>query len=236
MTSFATTATADSIRVGARDLPIWPNDQAIKGRGDRVIAMTTFEDAPSYHPALIDKVLRLYDDPAVKRMCSVSSAGTKIHGIGDWGSPEADLVNARAVELFKRVYNKSNGHVHISWANISRQGEYSMPHTHPDCEAVVVYCLDPGEANPIDPLDGTLAFVDPRYEACCREGGDYMTTPFMPNMKAGSMIIFPSKLVHCVNPYQGKRPRITFSWDLTERSHGRARVLDELDREYGSNA
>ena len=82
MTSFATAA-ADSIRVGARDLPIWPNDQAIKGRGDRIIAMTTFEDAPSYHPALIDKVLRLYDDPAVKRMCSVSSAGTKIHGIGD---------------------------------------------------------------------------------------------------------------------------------------------------------
>ena len=55
-------------------------------------------------------------------------------------------------------------------------------------------------------------------------------------MKGGSMIIFPSKLVHCVNPYQGKRPRITFSWDLTDRPRGRARVLDEIDQEYGTDA
>ena len=227
-------ATADTIRVDAGDLPIWPEGQAVKGRGDQVIAMATFEDAPRYHPALIDKVLRLYDDPSVKRVCSVSSAGTKIHGIGDWGFPEADLVNARAIELFKRVYGKKQGLVHVSWANISRQGEYSMPHAHPDCEAVAVYCLDPGEPNPIDPLDGILAFVDPRYKACCRAIDGYMTTPVMPNMKAGSLIIFPSTLVHCVSPYQGTRPRITFSWDLTDRLRGRPRVMDEIDREYGA--
>ena len=62
-----------------------------------------------------------------------------------------------------------------------------MPHAHPDCEAVAVYCLDPGEPNPIDPLDGILAFVDPRYKACCRAIDGYMTTPVMPNMKAANM-------------------------------------------------
>ena len=93
----------ETIRVGARDLPVWPKDQAIKGRGDQVIAMTTFEDAPSYHPALIEKVLGLYENPTVKRMCSVSSAGTKIHGIGDWGLPEADLVPADAAVVAQPV-------------------------------------------------------------------------------------------------------------------------------------
>ena len=228
----ALTSATRTIRIGLKDFPLWPDGQKIKGRGDKVIAMTTFSDADAYHPQLIEKTTRLYEDPAVKRTCSVSSAGTKIHGIGEWGFPEADLVNARALELFKKVYGKPEAFVHVSWGNISRQGEYSMPHSHPDCEAVVVYCLDPGDQNPIDPLDGFLAFVDPRYEACCRVFKNYMTTPFMPDMAPGSMIIFPSELVHCVNPYQGTRPRITFSWDLISRPTGRPRVMAEIDRQY----
>ena len=115
-------------------------------------------------------------------------------------------------------------------------GEYSMPHTHPDCQAVVVYALDKGETNPIDPLDGQIAFVDSRYDVCCRDVPGYMTSPFMPKMPPGTMIIFPSDVVHCVNPYQGKRPRITFSWDLVPEQPGRARVMDEIEREYGDGA
>ena len=50
------------------------------------------------------------------------------------------------------------------------------------------------------------------------------------------MIIFPAHLVHGVNPYQGKRPRITFSWDLVPELRGRPRVMDEIDRHYGGGA
>lgn len=43
-----------------------------------------------------------------------------------------------------------------------------------------------------------------------------MTTPFFPGMVAGTMLIFPSQLVHTVNPYAGMRPRITLSWNINK--------------------
>ena len=218
----------ESIRIDGRDFPVWPENQPIKGRGDRVIAMTHFADAPDYHPGLTEKILKLYEDPSVKRMYSPSSAGTKIHMIDSWNIPEAELVNARARAFFQKVFGQSESHVHVSWANFSRRGEYSMAHSHPDCMAAAVYALDNGEPNPEDPLEGQLAFIDPRYEACCRAQKDYMTTPFLPKMPPGTLIIFPSTLVHAVNPYRGERPRITFSWDLTNSPSGPARVLGEL--------
>ena len=225
------TPVPESIRIGTRDFPVWPEGQPVKGRGDRVIAMTSFADAPDFHPALIEKMLKLYEDPSVKRMCSPSSAGTKIHVIDDWNIPEANLVNARARAFFQKVFGQAESYIHVSWVNISRRGEYSLAHSHPDCMASVVYCLDKGDSNPEDPLDGQLAFVDPRYEACCRAQKDFMTTPYMPKMAPGSMIIFPSSLVHAVNPYRGERPRITFSWDLNNSPSGPPRVLDELARQ-----
>ncbi len=36
----------------------------------------------------------------------------------------------------------------------------------------------------------------------------------MPRLVAGDMLIFPSAMVHCVNPYRGKRPRITLAWNI----------------------
>ena len=45
-----------------------------------------------------------------------------------------------------------------------------------------------------------------------------MTAPFLPGMTAGTMIIFPSQLVHAVNPYTGKRPRITLSWNINKNA------------------
>lgn len=218
----------ESIRIGDRDFPVWPENQPIKGRGDQVIAMTHFADAPDFHPALIAKMTTLYEDSGVKRMTSPSSAGTKIHQVDSWNIPEADLVDARARAFFQKVFGQSESHVHVSWINISRRGEYSMAHAHPDSMAVVVYALDNGDPNSDDPLEGQLAFIDPRYEACCRAQKDFMTTPFMPKMPPGTMIIFPSSLVHSVNPYRGERPRMTFSWDLNNTPSGPPRVLDEL--------
>ena len=41
-----------------------------------------------------------------------------------------------------------------------------------------------------------------------------MTTPFVPPATPGTMILFPSQLVHCVNPYFGNKPRISLLWDI----------------------
>jgi len=218
----------EDLYLGPKRMAVWPEGQAVKGRGDNVVAMTQFEDIDAYHPALITRLLEMYEDPSVKKAKSFFAAGTKIHHLQTWGIPEAELVEARAKAFFKRAFKQSEAVVHIGWVNISRRGEYSMPHTHPDSTASVVYCLDPGDPNPDDPMDGLLAFVDPRYEACCRDDKAFMNTPFMPKMTAGSMIIFPSTLVHCVNPYAGERPRITFSWDINTTTRGQPRLPEEI--------
>jgi hypothetical protein len=47
-----------------------------------------------------------------------------------------------------------------------------------------------------------------------------MTTPVFPDMPAGAMVIFPSEVVHCVTPYEGTRPRITYAWNINRKPHG----------------
>jgi hypothetical protein len=57
-------------------------------------------------------------------------------------------------------------------------------------------------------------FVDPRVDACCGIRPGSVTTPQLPLMAPGTMILFPSPFVHCVNPYRGRRPRITLAWNI----------------------
>jgi len=52
---------------------------------------------------------------------------------------------------------------------------------------------------------------------CCNIEPNRMTNVVIPDMRAGSMIMFPGELVHCVNPYAGTRPRITISWNIHTR-------------------
>jgi hypothetical protein len=66
----------------------------------------------------------------------------------------------------------------------------------------------------MDPLSGKLAIVDPRVEVCCQTRKEAMTNPLMPRMGPGTMVVFPSVLVHSVNPYTGTRPRITVAWNI----------------------
>jgi hypothetical protein len=44
----------------------------------------------------------------------------------------------------------------------------------------------------------------------------------IPDMLPGTMLIFASDYLHSVNPYRGRRPRITLSWNVTlDRLPGR---------------
>ncbi len=89
-----------------------------------------------------------------------------------------------------------------------------MPNSHPRATARVVSSLDPGDEDRADEWAGQLCFVDPRYSACCQVEKGYMTNPITPRLGTGAMVIFPGRLVHCVNPYRGERPRITLAWNI----------------------
>jgi hypothetical protein len=91
-----------------------------------------------------------------------------------------------------------------------------MPHSHMRATASIVYFVDNGDADPEDPLGGRFFFADPRLPACCGQEADKMTSPQFPESTPGTMLIFPSQLIHSVNPYHGTRARITISWNVND--------------------
>jgi hypothetical protein len=194
---------------------IWPTGlQWRRLPGEPVVLITRFPDAGVYHPGLIARLLMLADDPRFGQRVMRSTGGTKIYHIERWGCSEATLINRRALAFFQLVRQSADAAVDLSWASLYRAGDYSMPHSHPRAEASIVYCVDGGDRSSDDPLDGQFCFVDPRYTTCCQIEAQCMTHPIAPKLTAGTMIMFPGQMVHCVNPYTGQRPRITLSWNI----------------------
>jgi hypothetical protein len=204
------------IRLGFKTIEVWPKGQEAEICGDPTIRKTVFTDTQEYHPRLVAKILELEEHYRLRKRYFRGAGGTKILNLRQWVSAESELINARAMSLFKRVLACEQAAVDISWANVYRSGDYCMPHSHPRSTASVVYCLEPGDEDPEDAHSGCFCFVDPRLRNCCREQDGCVTEPFLPSMSSGTMIIFPSQLVHAVNPYTGKRPRITLSWNINK--------------------
>ena len=209
---------SDVIHLGLKAIEVWPKDSKAEVCGDPTIRKITFTDIQEYHPRLIAKILELEENQRLRKRYFRGAGGTKIHDLGKWVSSEAELITARAKALFMQVLECDQAVLDISWANVYRTGDYCMPHSHLRSTASVVYCLEPGDEDQEDPHSGRFCFVDPRIRNCCQEQEGCMTTPFLPGMTSGTMIIFPSQLVHAVNPYTGKRPRITISWNINKNA------------------
>jgi hypothetical protein len=206
-----------AINLGLRSIPIWPQNQNIESLCDPTVRRTLFADIQEYHPRLISKILEFEEHQRMRKRHVRGAGGARIHHLEKWASAEAELINARAKMLFQHVLESKEAVVDLCWAGVYRAGDYCMPHSHVRTVASVVYCLDPGDEDLGDPQGGRFSFVDPRLATCCPDQKECLTAPFSPEMTAGTMIIFPSQLVHTVNPYNGMRPRITLSWNINKQ-------------------
>lgn len=206
------------IHLGLKPIEVWPKDQKVESRGDPAIRVTTFTDTQEYHPRLIAKILELEEHQRLRKRNSRDARGTQIHHLEKWISSEAELITSRARMLFRHVLGSEDAVVDLSWADIYRSGDYCLPHSHVRSTASVIYCFDMGDVDLEDELNGRFCFVDPRLQNCCQDQEGCVTAPFVPEMAAGTMIIFPSQLVHMVTPYSGARPRITLSWNINKNA------------------
>lgn len=204
----------DTIQLGMKSIEVWPPDCQSEECGDSTIHKITFTDTREYHPRLVAKILELEENHRLRKRYFRGACGTKIHHLEKWASSEAELITARAKALFCKVLGCEQAVVDLSWANVYRAGDYCLPHSHLRSTASVLYCLEAGDEDPDDSQAGRFCFVDPRLRNCCQDQEGCMTAPFFPGIAAGTMLIFPSQLVHTVNPYNGMRPRITLSWNI----------------------
>ena len=62
-----------------------------------------------------------------------------------------------------------------------------------------------------------ISFIEPRIDACCQLEPGHMTHPLMPELTAGTMLIWPGNLLHAVSAYAGTKPRITIAWNINDR-------------------
>lgn len=205
---------SDSVRIGSRDFAIWPAGQKVHCLDHPEILVTAFADADAIHGGLIARIHALERDRRFASRHVPAYGGTKVYHLDRWDVPEADLLNARALTLSQQLLKCDCAVIDLSWANIYTRGDYAMPHSHERTTASVVYSVDPGDGDPGDRFAGQLMFVDPRVDSCCAIRRGSVTTPQIPIMTVGTMIVFPSPFVHFVNPYQGTRPRITLAWNI----------------------
>jgi hypothetical protein len=207
-------AQADSIEIGGQSVEVWPAGTRIDDWFEPTVKVVQFPDTARVHPGLVARTLDLEHDKTLSRPIDGIAGCRKIYHLDRWGCPEADLVHARALELFKRAVGAPSAVVDLSWANIYRQGDYCMPHAHERALASVVYFLALGADDPEGAGRGQFCFADPRLKACCQGKEQVMTTPCGPRVRDGTMIIFPGRLVHFVDVYRLPGIRISMSWNI----------------------
>jgi len=203
----------EKVKVRGKSIAVWPTDTEVQDvTGSPMTYLTKFKDIDKYHDKLRERILELEKDE--NRTHTLKIGGNKVRYVHEWGTVESKLINARATAFFCQAVGRTDAVITASWASISRKYGYLSPHSHLECVASVVYMLDPGNSKNDNGLDGRFAIVDPRAPGCCDHEEDRMTTEIAPDMHPGSMMVFPSQLVHHVHPYTGDEPRITLAWNF----------------------
>lgn len=178
---------------------------------------TNFTDTEKYYEKLKERILELEKKETYTHRMKIG--GSKVRDVHEWETAEAKLIHMRAAAFFCQAVGKNFEDViaTTSWASISRKHEYLAGHSHTECIASVVYMLEPGNSKNENGLDGRFAIIDPRVSGCCPYEAGRATRELLPDMSRGSMIVFPSELVHHVHPYTGDEPRITIAWNFKLR-------------------
>ena len=104
------------------------------------------------------------------------------------------------------------------WFHIYRNGGYFQTHNHPNASWSVIYCVDPGDEPPEnESMAGHIMFTDPRHVNAYLDPAnngmrrDMSFNAIRLRLKPAELLIFPSYLYHTVEPYIGRRPRITIA-------------------------
>jgi len=205
------------VQIGDRAIPVWPDGQSFDTL-DGILHSTRFTDTDLYHPRLKEFILERVRQGSDTIRHLRSSGGTKVHHPGSWDCAEATLLQERALELFRRALKCSTAVVDHGWANVYRDGDYCLPHSHTRATASLVYFFDPGDTDATDPDSGRFSIMDPRFTRCCPLEEGCVTNAIHCDMTPGSLVMFPGLSVHMVGPYHGQRPRITFSWNINENT------------------
>lgn len=103
-----------------------------------------------------------------------------------------------------------------AWANVNRDGNYNVVHSHPGNHWSGVYFVKIPEQIGSEDLNGAFEFHDPRGATAgalpvpgFEFGQKHVITP-----RAGLLLVFPSWHQHMVHPYRGTDERISIAFNI----------------------
>ncbi len=171
------------------------------------------------------------DNAAIKRQCYTikdNDSGRQLSNKGGWQSNLLSLDDLVFSQLKQAIVDKTTqlnvmlGFEDLpivlgtSWININGLNHFNAPHCHPLSFYSAVYYvkseLGMGELvfrNPFNFYDNILA-MNPPKQCTFFNSLDWMVQP-----KSGDLVIFPSWLLHYVNPNLTNEDRISIAINLT---------------------
>lgn len=107
-----------------------------------------------------------------------------------------------------------------TWFHVTRNGGFTILHTHPMASWSGVYCVDPGQTPDDRPESGVLRFHNPHHYSnlFLDPGNAHLREPYHHGtwnvrFQPGQLVLFPSWLQHEVMPFFGNDERITVAFN-----------------------
>jgi uncharacterized protein (TIGR02466 family) len=139
-----------------------------------------------------------------------------------WGGEAAKALIGKMVELANAHTVTANSAPPAwqvdSWANISGDGDFNMPHVHGGSFWSAVYYVRAGDGE-----GGQLVLHDPRMPQLRMHAPGIQFKDVGPELRvmiqprSGLMILFPAWLSHSVEPWEGEGRRISVAMNIRAR-------------------
>ena len=100
------------------------------------------------------------------------------------------------------------------WINVNGKGAYNAPHDHSECLWSGTYYVSVPKTN--FPDSGAIEFMDPRTVQTQSTGrsGSFLNSKMKFVPEAGSLVVFPSYLLHWVYPNEHESERVSIAFNM----------------------
>ena len=160
------------------------------------------------------------------------SAGVRVSNEGGWHSLHLDLMHDKTADLFRNImrcvyetfvdlgFNAEEYEpvIHVAWININRKHQFMRHHNHIKSVFSGVYYIkvpkNSGDLEFNSPVADHKYVIDSQW---IKEFNFFNSNTWKVPAEEGKLVIFPSWLVHFVQPNLSDEDRISLSFDCSIR-------------------
>jgi len=182
---------------------------------------------PTFFIPIASDTLGNVDNAAIRKYCldlKENNSGRTKSNKGGWQSDDiigyVPELNQLFIEITDRInaFHCSLGYkqslkqkIYNTWINVNGLGHFNAPHTHPGSIFSGVYYVDGQEDS------GNLMVLNPNpfnlNDSWIEEYNTYTSAHWWFPPTPGTLIIFPSSLLHYVEPNRNTKERISISFN-----------------------